>query len=547
MFKNLKIGMRLGIGFAFALTMMALIAGIGITRMAALNTEIDRMATDRFPKTVQANDIIGSINVMARAMRNILLVHDAETVRKETARIPVERALIDDRIGKLEKSVRSDQGKELFKRIVDARAAYLVGQDKLLKLVQEERRDEAVAFLIGDFRKVQNPYFDAVTELIKHQTEVMEQSGRDAAAMSDSARSLILGLSITAMLLSMGVAWWIAHSITRPIGEAVAVANSLAEGDLTARIAVDARDETGQLKAAMKAMQDKLAQTIGDINATAEALASATAQVSSTAQSLSQASSEQAASLEETTASVEQMGASIKQNADNAKVADAMSAEGSAKAGEGGAAVTQTVGAMKDIATKIGIIDDIAYQTNLLALNAAIEAARAGQHGKGFAVVAAEVRKLAERSQVAAQEISQLAGNSVGMAERAGKLLDEIVPATRKTADLVQEITSASEEQNIGVDQINTAMGQLNQITQQNAAASEELAATAEEMSSQAENLQRLMGFFDIGGQQARTAKAMAHPAVDAAHAAPKPAFAANPAKRGNGAGKLNEQDFTRF
>ncbi|HZX33503.1 MAG TPA: methyl-accepting chemotaxis protein, partial [Rhodocyclaceae bacterium] len=196
---------------------------------------------------------------------------------------------------------------------------------------------------------------------------------------------------------------------------------------------------------------------------------------------------------------VEQMSASIRQNTENAKVADTMSADGTGKAAEGGEAVTETVTAMKQIAKRIGIIDDIAYQTNLLALNAAIEAARAGEHGKGFAVVAAEVRKLAERSQVAAQEIGQLAGNSVGMAERAGRLLDEIVPATRKTADLVQEITAASEEQTAGVGQVNTAMGQLNQITQQNASAAEELAATAEEMSSQADSLQQLVAFFRIG------------------------------------------------
>jgi methyl-accepting chemotaxis protein len=198
---------------------------------------------------------------------------------------------------------------------------------------------------------------------------------------------------------------------------------------------------------------------------------------------------------------MEEMSASVQQNAENAKVADAMSLEGSKKAGDGGQAVTETVDAMKQIAKRIGIIDDIAYQTNLLALNAAIEAARAGEHGKGFAVVAAEVRKLAERSQVAAQEIGQLAVNSVSLAEKAGKLLEEIVPATRKTADLVQEITSASEEQSAGVAQINTAMTQLSQLTQQNAAASEQLASTSEEMSSQAENLQELMAFFTLDGQ----------------------------------------------
>jgi methyl-accepting chemotaxis protein len=195
---------------------------------------------------------------------------------------------------------------------------------------------------------------------------------------------------------------------------------------------------------------------------------------------------------------MEQMTASISQNTENAKVTDGMASKAAREAGEGGDAVGRTVEDMKSIASKIGIIDDIAYQTNLLALNAAIEAARAGDHGKGFAVVAAEVRKLAERSQVAAQEIGNLASSSVKQAERAGTLLTEMVPTIRKTSDLVQEIASASSEQTIGVSQINSAMGQLNQATQQNASASEELAATAEELGSQAEQLQQTMTFFRL-------------------------------------------------
>jgi uncharacterized membrane protein YdfJ with MMPL/SSD domain len=192
------------------------------------------------------------------------------------------------------------------------------------------------------------------------------------------------------------------------------------------------------------------------------------------------------------------MTASITQNTENAKVTDNMATKSSSEAEQGGKAVKDTVEAMKSIAGKIGIIDDIAYQTNLLALNAAIEAARAGEHGKGFAVVAAEVRKLAERSQVAAQEIGELAGSSVKMAEQAGRLLDEMVPSIRKTSDLVQEIAASSQEQSQGVGQINGAMGQLNKATQQNASASEELAATAEEMGGQAAQLQELMEFFKI-------------------------------------------------
>lgn len=290
-------------------------------------------------------------------------------------------------------------------------------------------------------------------------------------------------------------------AIVDPVNEVKRVMGALAEGDLTQRITKEYQGEFKVLKEAINETTGKLSSTIAEVNNTAEALVSATAQVSSTAQTLSQASSEQAASVEETSASIEQMASSIQQNTENAKVADGMSAEGSKKAAAGGEAVNETVGAMKQIAKKIGIIDDIAYQTNLLALNAAIEAARAGEHGKGFAVVAAEVRKLAERSQVAAQEIGQLAVNSVGMAERAGKLLEEIVPATKNTANLVQEITAASEEQTVGVGQVNSAMNQLSQVTQQNASASEELAATAEEMSSQAGSLQDLMSFFNLGNE----------------------------------------------
>jgi methyl-accepting chemotaxis protein len=202
------------------------------------------------------------------------------------------------------------------------------------------------------------------------------------------------------------------------------------------------------------------------------------------------------------------MSASINQNTENAKVTDGMATHASSEAVQGGAAVKQTVSAMKTIAGKIGIIDDIAYQTNLLALNAAIEAARAGEHGKGFAVVAAEVRKLAERSQIAAQEIGELAESSVEMAESAGKLLDTIVPSIKKTSDLVQEIASASEEQSAGAGQINTAMDQLNQITQQNASSSEELAATSEEMSGQAAQLQELMAFFTVATNAATVSAA---------------------------------------
>jgi methyl-accepting chemotaxis protein len=277
---------------------------------------------------------------------------------------------------------------------------------------------------------------------------------------------------------------------------------AFAEGDLTRRIERDYSGLFGKVKDNANATAENLARVLGEVRAAADALTGAANQVSATAQSLSQAASEQAASVEETTSQIDVMSASISQTSDNARVTDGMATKASREATEGGSAVSRTVTAMKQIANKIGIVDDIAYQTNLLALNAAIEAARAGEHGKGFAVVAAEVRKLAERSQQAAKEIGSLAVESVSTAERAGKLLDEIVPSIQKTSELVQEIAAASAEQSESTVQIGGAMGQLSKATQQNASASEELAATSEELSGQAGQLQESVAFFKIGDEE---------------------------------------------
>jgi methyl-accepting chemotaxis protein len=297
----------------------------------------------------------------------------------------------------------------------------------------------------------------------------------------------------------------IIDGIVLPLNETVEVLTLVEQGDLTRTVNGDYQGQLGDFKDTVNNTIAKLSQTISEVIAAADQLGNASEQISATSQSLSQASNEQAASVEETTASIEEMSASINQNSENAKVTDGMATKAAKEAGQGGVAVKQTVKAMKDIANRIGIIDDIAYQTNMLALNAAIEAARAGDHGKGFAVVAAEVRKLAERSQIAAKEIGELAQSSVKTAEDAGQLLDSIVPSISKTSDLVQEIAAASQEQSAGAEQVNAAMMQMNTITQQNASASEELAATAEEMTGQAEQLQSLMNFFKIIGGNSDT------------------------------------------
>jgi len=350
----------------------------------------------------------------------------------------------------------------------------------------------------------------------------------DAAAQGDLTRRLdlqgktgffaIIGKGMNALL----------ETTENGLSDVARVMSSVAEGDLTQRITRNYQGLFGKVTGSVNTSSENLTRVIGEVLAAADALTGAANQVSTTAQSLSQASSEQAASVEETTAQIDVMSASITQNSDNARVTDGMATKTTKEAVDGGAAVNQTVSAMKKIASKIGIIDDIAYQTNLLALNAAIEAARAGEHGKGFAVVAAEVRKLAERSQEAAKEIGELAGSSVTTAESAGKLLDQIVPSIQKTSELVQEIAAASAEQSESVVQIGGAMGQLSKATQQNASASEELAATSEELSGQAEQLQQSIAFFNIGGQapvvpdrHATRAVASARPALPVSRIAP--------------------------
>jgi methyl-accepting chemotaxis protein len=355
-------------------------------------------------------------------------------------------------------------------------------------------------------------------------------------------RFVSLSLTAVSLVVSISLALLIVLAITRPLARAVGVANQLARGDLSADIAEGARDEVGQLVNAMRNiiassrevmtagtriaagdltvvvtprsdkdalgvalahMVEKLSSIIGEVRSGGTALATAANEVSATSQGLSQGTSEQAASVEQSTASLEEMTGSVTQNADNSRQMEQMALRGVKDAEESGRAVGETVEAMKAIAGKIAIIEEIAYQTNLLALNASIEAARAGEHGRGFAVVATEVRRLAERSQTAAKEIGGLAASSVKVAERSGMLLAELVPAIRRTTDLVHEVAASSIEQATGLTQMSKAMTQVDDVTQRNAAASEELASTAEEMAAQAEALRDLMDFFKLGGADA--------------------------------------------
>jgi methyl-accepting chemotaxis protein len=322
-----------------------------------------------------------------------------------------------------------------------------------------------------------------------------------ALAVQSASLSIIIAVGVGFTTVNCFAAWYLADSIARPLhnfANRFTNHNHGQSGLLRWVKAIDRRDELGEVARAYNTFADNLYESIEGVIGTADSLSEASREIAASAQNLTQATSEHAAAVEETTASLEEMNASITQNAENSRQMEQMALKGSKDIGESSKAVAEAVQAMKTIAEKISIIEEIAYQTNMLALNAAIEAARAGEHGKGFAVVASEVRKLAERSQIAAGEISSLTSSSVRVAEHSGEVLVELVPSIRKTAELVQEVATASREQAMGVAQVNQAMTQVDKVTQRNAAWAEELSSTADQMAAHAETLQRLMNVFRV-------------------------------------------------
>ena len=382
-----------------------------------------------------------------------------------------------------------DQNHEAFQKAAENMMAahratinQAIAVDKAMTLA-DSASEEAAALL------------NKVEQLSGQEMANAKEQGQKSSAQAITWQLVVV---VCSLLIGALLGFIITRAISKPIAMGVRFAESVASGDLTQTLDIDQKDEIGLLARALNNMIEKLKDVVGNVQSAADNVASGSQELSASSEEMSQGATEQAAAAEEASSSMEQMAANIRQNADNALQTEKIALKSAEVAKGGGAAVTQTVTAMKEIAGKISIIEEIARQTNLLALNAAIEAARAGEAGKGFAVVAAEVRKLAERSQNAANEISELSESSVEVAEKAGQMLNEMVPDIQRTAELVQEITAASKEQDTGAEQVNQAIMQLDQVIQQNASASEEMASTSEELSSQAEQLQDAIAFFRL-------------------------------------------------
>ncbi|HEX6095563.1 MAG TPA: methyl-accepting chemotaxis protein [Thermoanaerobaculia bacterium] len=374
---------------------------------------------------------------------------------------------------------------------------YALARPTTLRMINGESGDAILAAL-QQMKTKYNGVEKLLADNLRRDSAAVTEAFRTNGRTQRTSMIVMVVVLLICLALLVAISFQVARLMASSLERVVGIVEAMAGGDLTTDIQVQSSDETGKVLRAMGEMSGKLSTIIGHVGAGANTLASAAGQLFSSATEMSQATGQQASSVEETTSSLEEMSASIAQNAENSRIMEQIAIKAARDAEQSGAAVGETVTAMKSIAERISIVEEIAFQTNLLALNAAIEAARAGEMGRGFAVVASEVRKLAERSQGAAKEIRNLAGSSVQVAERSGVLMQELVTTTKRTSDLLQEVAAASSEQASGVSQINRAMSQLDQVTQRNAAAAEELSSTAEEMNSQATTLQEAISFFTI-------------------------------------------------
>ncbi|WP_267435121.1 methyl-accepting chemotaxis protein [Sphingomonas sp. GM_Shp_1] len=556
------IKMKLGATFAILICALLAVVTVGVTRMSSLNTAISDVIAGPSKRMEIALSIDAETGRVVRNEKNMAMTDDLEKTKDFNDRLMGQRATVDKLFADGLK-LATEEGRPLWQDANDQWEAYKPINDQIRQLALANNNKDAATISMTNGREKTMKMADSLGKLVKISQDAMIQADKDTNDLYEQARTLLITVAVVAMLIAVAGAVWISLLVSNGLKRIGVALDAVAIGDLDREVTVNSNDEikdlvntvngmTANLRKsanlateiaggnlmvqhqplsdkdtlglALVTMAERLRNVVGDASAAADNVAAGSQQLSASSEQVSQGATEQAAAAEEASASMEQMAANIKQNADNAAQTEKIARQSSKDAEASGVAVDKAVGAMRTIAEKIGIVQEIARQTDLLALNAAVEAARAGEHGKGFAVVASEVRKLAERSQTAAAEISSVSSETVKAAADAGEMLGKLVPDIRRTAELVSEISAACREQDIGASQINQAIQQLDQVTQQNAGASEQISSTSEELAAQAEELQQSIAFFrveDRGSPVARAANAQRKAAAPSTKAAP--------------------------
>lgn len=511
-FSDLKISLRLAVGFGILIVMMLGMGSIAWLRFAEVDAVNTRIIEKDWVKAESANIINATTRANARNTMELLITEDPKQVQAIKQSIEINKKIISDALDTLKQLIYLPEGKAHLASLTERRIAYVASFSKVTRQIDAGDRAGATLTMNRETLPALDVLQEPIVALTKLQKQIVIDSSQEVRHRIQAASFLLIGLMLTGSLLGMGLAWFIARSITRPLSEAVHIARTVAAGDLTSVVEVNSKDECGQLLQSMQDMNTSLIKIVHHVRGGTELMANASHEIADGNMELSSRTEQQASALEETAASMEELASTVKHNFESGVHANRLAESAAQVAAKGGAVVSEVVHTMeainlssKKIADIIGVIDGIAFQTNILALNAAVEAARAGEQGRGFAVVASEVRSLAGRSAAAAKEIKTLITDSVSnvsdgcrLVEQAGSTMDEIVVHVRRVADLMGEITTASREQTTGIEQVNQAVGQMDTVTQQNAALVEEAAAATQELDHQANLLVQAVSVFKI-------------------------------------------------
>ena len=522
--EDTKVSSRLILGFGLVLGFLALVLAFGIVNMQHIHQRMQQLVKFNVEETRLARVMYLTVTERALALRNVILLADDNGRQLEIERIKTQKSKYDEAASQLEALLKMDPDPTpvQLRLLSEIKAQAALAQpfiERASALALDKNSEDAYKVLRNEYRPLQKKWWDQINAFITDE----EDQNRDAAAQAEEeykhAKNMMLLFGALALLIGIAAAWLIIHSLLKQLGGepryAVQIAEKIAAGDLSMEIRLDHNNEHS-LMFAMNAMRNGLSDIVGMVRIGTETIASASQQIATGNMDLSSRSEEQAGSLEETASSMEQLTSTVKQNAESARQANQLAQSASDVAVKGGAVVNEvvhTMGSINESSRKIvdiiAVIDGIAFQTNILALNAAVEAARAGEQGRGFAVVASEVRNLAQRSAEAAREIKNLIDDSVNkvatgakLVDQAGETMEEIVTSIQKVTGIMSEIMLATQEQTSGIEQINEAIVQMDDVTQQNAALVEEAAAAASALQNQADNLSDLVSTFQLVGQQ---------------------------------------------